>query len=194
MPHAGACPYCMMLGSRGLEYNSKKTVMASRHDGCGCTPVVDLDRKNPKLKGYDPDALYDQWKHPEIYEGMAHETRWMVSSLRAYEASGKARYHKPISSFVVTDDERDLFAHKAILDAGRELDVLKEDAPDGHSNIDLLIDGVKYEAKIPSTADRALSSRTFEKPNANSKSNTARLKKRSALFSTGPASSLKTKP
>lgn len=149
VPHAGACPYCMMLGSRGFAYRSKDTAMASRHDGCGCTPVVDFDRKSPKLKGYDPDALYDQWKHPEIYDGMPDETRAVVSSLRVYEASGKARYHKPISSFIGTDDERDLFAHKAILDAGRELDVLKEDAPDGYSNIDLLIDGVKYEVKSP---------------------------------------------
>lgn len=66
VPHAGACPYCMMLGSRGFAYKSKDTAMASRHDGCGCTPVVDFDRKSPKLKGYDPDALYREWHEAEM--------------------------------------------------------------------------------------------------------------------------------
>lgn len=58
VPRAGACDWCIMLGSRGFCYNEKATAVAARHDNCKCTPVVDFDAGNPSLDGYDSDELY----------------------------------------------------------------------------------------------------------------------------------------
>lgn len=65
VPHLGACDWCLMLGSRGFAYQSERTVGASRHNRCKCTPVVDFDTKNPKLDGYDPEKLYERYKAAE---------------------------------------------------------------------------------------------------------------------------------
>ena len=61
VPHAGACGFCIMLGSRGFVYWNEGTVLASRHHNCLCTPVADFDTENPHLDGYDPDAMYSAY-------------------------------------------------------------------------------------------------------------------------------------
>jgi hypothetical protein len=61
VPHAGACGWCMLIGSNGWMYSSRKTAAATRHANCKCTVVADFDVKNPSLKGYDPDALVDAY-------------------------------------------------------------------------------------------------------------------------------------
>lgn len=57
VPHLGACPWCVMIGSNGFAYNSIGTVGGARHKSCKCTPVVDFDIKNPQLDGYNPAGL-----------------------------------------------------------------------------------------------------------------------------------------
>lgn len=66
VPHAGACDWCRMIGSRGFVFRSAATVGAERHPSCRCTPVADFSR-DPGLDGYDPRALYDEYsaKHPD---------------------------------------------------------------------------------------------------------------------------------
>ena len=61
VPNAGACAFCVMVGSRGFVYHSGATADAQRHLNCRCTPVCDFDTENPHLDGYDPAALYDQY-------------------------------------------------------------------------------------------------------------------------------------
>ena len=61
VPHVGACDWCKMLGSRGFVYRSQATAAASRHSSCRCTPVVDFDKANPSLEGYDPEALFEHY-------------------------------------------------------------------------------------------------------------------------------------
>lgn len=58
VPHPGACGWCVMLGSRGFT-NTEAAMKNMRHDGCKCATVVDFDKNNPALEGYDPRALYD---------------------------------------------------------------------------------------------------------------------------------------
>ncbi len=65
VPHVGACSWCVMIGSRGFMYHSERSVGAQRHNNCKCTPVVDFDTKNPKLEGYDPGKLYEQYRESE---------------------------------------------------------------------------------------------------------------------------------
>lgn len=50
-------------------------------------------------------------------------------------------------------DEKDLAAHVALHRAGYKFTVLAEDARDGYSNIDLLIDGEKWEVKSPTSGN-----------------------------------------
>ena len=65
VPHPGACAWCVMLGSRGFAYQSERTVGASRHNRCKCTPIVDFDTENPKLKGYSPEKLLKKYEARE---------------------------------------------------------------------------------------------------------------------------------
>ena len=63
VPTPGACDWCVMIGSRGFEYASESSAKRQRHDSCRCAPVVDFDAGNPRLEGYDVDALkayYDE--------------------------------------------------------------------------------------------------------------------------------------
>lgn len=66
VPHAGACDWCRMIGSRGFVFKSSATAGAERHPSCRCIPVADFSG-SPALDGYDPAALYDEYraKHPE---------------------------------------------------------------------------------------------------------------------------------
>lgn len=61
VPHAGACGWCIMLGSRGFT-NTKTAMEHMRHDGCKCEVVADFDTDNPALEGYDPDAMYQLYR------------------------------------------------------------------------------------------------------------------------------------
>lgn len=56
VPHAGACGWCILLGSRGFEYTSDATAKVSRHHGCSCSVCVDFS-SNPSLDGYDDAKL-----------------------------------------------------------------------------------------------------------------------------------------
>lgn len=76
IPHAGACGWCVMLGSLGFNYSSSGTAGVSRHDHCKCAVAVDFDTANPKLEGYDPDALYDAYKDARDTALPDAERRW----------------------------------------------------------------------------------------------------------------------
>lgn len=66
VPNPGACKFCLMLGSRGFVYASSDSAgeFNQYHDGCKCR-IVASNEKTPHLDGYDPDALYEQWKNAE---------------------------------------------------------------------------------------------------------------------------------
>lgn len=56
------CSWCLMLASRGFAYHSAddaKPMTTSHYGTCDCEVVAD-DGRTPD--GYDPDALYDQYK------------------------------------------------------------------------------------------------------------------------------------
>lgn len=62
VPRVGACGWCIMLGSQGFVYRSNTTADSARHRWCKCVTVVDFDTKNPHLKGYDQDGLYERYR------------------------------------------------------------------------------------------------------------------------------------
>lgn len=57
----GACPFCMMISSRGWE-PSKDVDKRTRHihENCRCMYAVRFDKKTD-VGGYDPDALREKW-------------------------------------------------------------------------------------------------------------------------------------
>lgn len=63
------CSFCIMLASRGFVYHSKKAAGENGHyhPNCDCRIVPGFDSETT-VAGYDPDELYDRWKHPEKYE------------------------------------------------------------------------------------------------------------------------------
>lgn len=64
IPEPGACKFCLMLASRGFVY-SKDTAGQSRkfHGKCRCNVLPSWDETRARVEyGYDPDALYDQYR------------------------------------------------------------------------------------------------------------------------------------
>lgn len=61
---AETCSFCIMLASRGFVYHSESTAGANGHyhANCDCRIVPGFNGKTT-VAGYDPDALYDQWKN-----------------------------------------------------------------------------------------------------------------------------------
>lgn len=59
------CDWCLMLSSRGFVYHSRDAAMRSEvtkfHANCDCELVPTWDAQ-PRLDGYDPDALRRQWR------------------------------------------------------------------------------------------------------------------------------------
>lgn len=62
---ATTCPYCLMLASRGFVYSSELKALNANHRNCDCRIVEGFPGMT--VEGYDPDAYYDMWKHPEKY-------------------------------------------------------------------------------------------------------------------------------
>jgi hypothetical protein len=89
VPHAGACGWCVLIGSRGFT-NTEQAMEHMRHDGCKCTTVVDFDRDNPALEGYDSRELYDIYSDVSTYE---NQDKWREEWL-AMSDEERARYVK----------------------------------------------------------------------------------------------------
>ncbi len=69
---ATTCPYCLMLASRGFVYHSELNALNANHRNCDCRIVEGFDGMT--VDGYDPDAYYDMWKHPEKYKQAERES------------------------------------------------------------------------------------------------------------------------
>lgn len=67
VPVGDTCKFCRMLASRGFVYSSEFSAFFQGqgkrfHDWCDCAIVADWDVNNPRLEGYDPDALEHEWR------------------------------------------------------------------------------------------------------------------------------------
>ena len=82
VPHAGACGWCVLIGSRGFT-NTEEAMGNMRHNGCKCTTVVDFDRKNPALTGYYPDDLKEYYYEAAHNQTFADEWNSMSEEERA---------------------------------------------------------------------------------------------------------------
>ena len=145
---AETCDFCLMLASRGFVYHSEKSAggLDHWHTNCDCRVVASWDAD--AVEGYDPDALYRRW-----VEG--RDAPSAVRYLEDARDAGEITYSKPLEAFVGTDDERDLSAHVALHRSGYRFEVAAEDAPEGFSNIDLVMGGEPWEVKSPDADGRS---------------------------------------
>lgn len=63
---AKTCAWCNMLASRGFVYHSEASASVGAsgddfHDDCDCEVVVEFDRDQHHIDGYDPDAMYERY-------------------------------------------------------------------------------------------------------------------------------------
>ena len=61
------CAFCLLLASRGWTYKSAETAAHRKsggryHADCDCMVAPSWDRPPPNIDGYDPDALYAQYR------------------------------------------------------------------------------------------------------------------------------------
>lgn len=120
---------------------------AQLHEHCLCQLIVVLNAI-AKQKLADSLEVPDKKDIKAIEEQLAKARDW-----------GLIEYEKPLEVFAGSSDERDLIAHLLLVKNGWNFKVLKEDAPEGHSNIDLLVGKNKWEIKAPNGE----SVRLFEK-------------------------------
>lgn len=64
VPKGKTCAWCTMLASRGFVYATPETAgeLKKYHPDCDCMIVPAWGAKEPKIEGYDPDALYEMYR------------------------------------------------------------------------------------------------------------------------------------
>ncbi len=95
VPHAGACGWCRMIGSQGWFTSRERSAENTRHPHCRCAVVADFDADNPALGGYDPGALYDDYKRAAEAVSADASAEWgaMTDAERAkYRRKGRSAY------------------------------------------------------------------------------------------------------
>jgi hypothetical protein len=68
VPEPGACKFCLMLASRGFVYGSESAAGKTKkfHGKCRCNAIPVWDETRARVVyGYDPIALYDQYRAAE---------------------------------------------------------------------------------------------------------------------------------
>ena len=153
------CTFCLMLASRGAVYHTRKTAgeLKHFHRRCDCkiVPGFGDDPDAELVEGVRPKELYERYKQfKEIDEDESLTSADKDAAKRAVLGSPgpPVVYEKPKEAFAhERGGSYDLAAHEALRAAGHEVVVRKEGAPEGFSNIDLLLDGKLCELKSPTS-------------------------------------------
>lgn len=153
------CTFCLMLASRGAVYHTRKSAGEFKHfhRRCDCkiVPGFGDDPDAELVEGVRPEELYERYKQfKEIDEDESLTSADKDAAKRAVLGSPgpPVVYEKPKEAFAhERGGSYDLAAHEALRAAGHEVVVRKEGAPEGFSNIDLLLDGKLCELKSPTS-------------------------------------------
>lgn len=130
---AGGCELCQANEGEIRGDISKK---AQLHDKCRCELAFTL-KQIERQKLAETLEVPDKRDIEAIKNELAKARDW-----------GLIEYEKPLEAFGKRDN-RDLIAHLLLVKNGYNPKVLAETAPDGYSNIDLLIANEKWEIKSP---------------------------------------------
>lgn len=153
------CTFCLMLASRGAVYHTRKSAGEFKHfhRRCDCkiVPGFGDDPDAELVEGVRPEELYERYKQfKDIDEDESLTSADKDAAKRAVLGSPgpPVVYEKPKEAFAhERGGSYDLAAHEALRAAGHEVVVRKEGAPEGFSNIDLLLDGKLCELKSPTS-------------------------------------------
>ncbi|NMM99335.1 hypothetical protein G1C97_2293 [Bifidobacterium sp. DSM 109959] len=89
VPQGPTCGWCIMLASRGFVYSSAEAAggdMNDYHKDCDCEPIPSWDKKDPKIEGYDPDALYERYSAcRSTVESLLTEERYRKTYVDTFE-------------------------------------------------------------------------------------------------------------
>lgn len=142
------CTFCIMLASRGAVYHTRKSAGEfkhfHRHCDCKVVPGFEDDPDAELVEGVRPEELREQWAQFKNID----EDESLTSVDK--DAAKRAVLGSP-GPPIVYKKPKETFAHEALRAAGHEVVVRKEDAPEGFSNIDLLLDGKLCELKSPTS-------------------------------------------
>lgn len=88
------CDFCLMLASRGFVYLSKESAgeFDRYHRHCDCRIIPGAPGTD--VEGYDPDAYYDMWKHPEKYENVQDQKQLAFEFTPANDVKEAKQYAK----------------------------------------------------------------------------------------------------
>ena len=130
---------------------------APKHRRCDCkvAPGFEDDPDAELVEGVRPKELYGLWlQFKEIDDGADLSAAEKLAAKRGVLSvpGPPVVYKKPKDAFLLErGGAYDLAAHAALRAAGHEVVVREENAPEGFSNIDLVLDGRLCELKSPTT-------------------------------------------
>ncbi len=110
VPHPGACGWCLLIGSQGWFTKRKASAENTRHANCKCTVVADFDTKNPRLRGYDPDALVDAYTQARSNVEIDAQQQWAQM-----DAAERAKYTRTYRSSKVSTGVYDAYLRNRIV-------------------------------------------------------------------------------
>lgn len=153
------CTFCLMLASRGAVYHTRKTAGEFKrfHRRCDCkiVPGFEDDPDAELVEGVRPKELYGrykQFKEIDETEGLTDAEKRAAKRSVLGTPGPPVVYKKPKEAFThERGGSYDLAAHEALRLAGHEVVVREENAPEGFSNIDLMLDGSLCELKSPTS-------------------------------------------
>lgn len=156
IPHGETCAFCLMLGSRGWQRASKKTLKGDHaehiHNNCDCTFAIRFS-KDTEYGGYDPDRLRAQYDNAEgrtwreklnsmRREQYAENPEAYRAQKRESYARVKERKKEPIVTDTPQKPANPTFGHRDVTN-----DWLKQTIPNSHPVRDIesfTQDGVTY--------------------------------------------------
>lgn len=83
------CPWCLMLASRGFDYNSESAA-SHNHEGCDCKVVPSWD-KSPEVQDYDPQEYLSKWQDSVDAEAKEAAERKIAKGIDTSEEQEKSR-------------------------------------------------------------------------------------------------------
>lgn len=91
---AKTCAFCLMLASRGFVYHSRETAgdMSHYHDDCDCQIAPEWAQGDVHIDGYDPDALYAQYREARAIAGSDNQAD-ILTALRSLGVTTDAHVH-----------------------------------------------------------------------------------------------------
>lgn len=155
------CGWCFMLSTRGFAYTSEAKAGGLGHKfhlHCDC--IIVPGTKETTVEGYNPKEMYARWvecantiglkptwknRSAIIAECERRDFKWLYSGTKP-----EVKWLKTKEEFRKNSNgEQEIALIELLQSKGFDVTARKEDAPDGKSNLDLLIGDILYEMKIP---------------------------------------------